>query len=542
MKPADNTKKQSFLEGAAVLTIATILVKLIGACFKIPLNRMIGKVGYGHFMVAYDIYNVLLTVATAGLPIAVSRMISESVALGNTRQVGRIQQVSMRIFLLLGIVGTGIMLFGSRALAGFMNDPDSYWAILALSPAVLMVCVISSLRGYFQGQSYMTPTAISQVIESLCKLFLGLGFVALCLWTGKSSGEAAGAAILGITIGTVLSMFYLLTKYMQRAHMRKLGEAMSFGQTAKTLLRYAIPITIGASGLQIFNALDSKIILGRLLHALQLPQETATGLYGLYSAAQTLYMLPSALVQPLAVSIIPSVTAALTLKKWKQARRLEESAVKLTAMISMPCAAGFLILAKPVQALLYGYGETDLAAAGPMLQILGVAVVCNCLVVVTNAILQAHGRVMLPIFTTLCGGTVNVLTDYFLIANPKIGINGAAVATVAYCAVIMALNFYFLHQHPKKTRPRVLFMLVRPLAATLGMSVATYLGYKGAFALTKSMSLSCLLAVLIAVAVYAFLVLKLQIITWGDCMLMPKGEKLAKLLRVRKPAPRQLPE
>ena len=209
-------KKQKFLQGAAVLTMGTILVKVIGALYKIPMNRIIGNEGFGHFNMAYSIFNVLLTISTAGLPIALSRMISQASTLGNRRQIQNIYKVSMRIFLLIGSVCSGFMLIFAPQLARFMRDPDAVYAIAALAPSVLFLCITSSFRGYFQGQQYMTPTAVSQVIEALAKLIIGLGAVYVVLGLGMGKAEAAGGAILGVTAGSVLATIYLFVVYRRR--------------------------------------------------------------------------------------------------------------------------------------------------------------------------------------------------------------------------------------------------------------------------------------------------------------------------------------
>lgn len=201
------TKKQGFLQGAAILTFGTLLVKLIGALYKIPMNRIIGTEGFGHFNVAYSIYNVLLMISSTGLPIAVSRMISEANTLGRKQQVQKIYKVSLRLFLIVGIVCSGAMLIFAPQLAKLMRDADAVYAIAALAPAVLFVCIICSFRGYFQGQQYMTPTAVSQVIEALCKLILGLGAVFLILHLGFGVAEAAGGAVLALP-GTVFAAVY----------------------------------------------------------------------------------------------------------------------------------------------------------------------------------------------------------------------------------------------------------------------------------------------------------------------------------------------
>ena len=533
-KGSGKAKKQGFLQGAAILTMGTILVKLLGALYKIPMNRIIGTEGFGHFNVAYSIFNVLLTVSTAGLPIAVSRMISQANTLGNRHQVQKTFRTSLAIFLGLGVLCSAAMELFAPQLAAWMGDPDAVWAIRVLAPAVLFLCMISSFRGYFQGQQYMTPTAVSQVIEAAAKLVLGLGAVYVVLDLGYGNAEAAGGAIFGVTSGSVLALIYLFLQYC-RKHVRPTGAPvsplLSTRDTARQLLRLAVPITIGSTGLQIFNALDTKIILERLQDAQGLTSQAASSLFGTYSAAQTFYMLPPALISPLAISIIPSVTAALTLNNHREARRTEESAIRMTALISLPCAAGLSVLAGPIQALAYDYDQQTLQVAGPLLAILGVAVVFNCMICVTNAILQAHGKVTIPIYTTLMGGLVNIVTDYILIGLPGVGIYGAAIATIGYCGVIMFLNLLAMHR-VLALPPRTLQQFVKPVVATALMSVATYLTYEGLYYALASGTLALLGAVLVAVAVYVALVYAMKIITWYDCKFLPKGELLARLLRV----------
>lgn len=526
-------KKQKFLHGAAILTAGTILTKIIGALYKIPLNRIIGTEGFGHFNMAYNIFNVLLTISTAGLPIALSRMISEASALNNRRQIQHIYRVSLRIFLGMGLVSSAFMLFLSPALARFMRDPGAVYSIAALSPAVLFLCLSSSLRGYFQGQQYMTPTAVSQILEALSKLVLGLGAVYVFLRLGFGTAQTAGAAIAGVTAGSVFSALYLILVY-RRKHLVLTAHDLAqpvedSGVTARRLLALAIPITLGAAGIQIFNALDSMIIQSRLQDSLGLSTSAATSLFGTYSAAQTFYMLPPSLIQPLAIGIIPAVTAALTTRQEQEARRVAESAIRMTALIALPCGAGLAILASPIQALVYGYDRQTLETAGPILALLGCAVIFHCMVTVTNAILQAHGYVYIPIYTTLAGGVVNLFLHIVLVS--RFGITGAAIATICYCGIIMFLNIAALHKrltHP----PRILVIFVRPMAATALMAAGAYLSYEAVIAHTGSLLISVGLSIAAACLIYAVMILSMGVITWDDCMLLPNGQKIARLLHI----------
>lgn len=527
--------KQGFLQGAAILTFGTIVVKLIGALYKIPLNRIIGNEGFGHFNVAYSIYNVLLMISSTGLPIAVSRMISEANTLNRKAQVQKIYQVSLRLFLVVGIVCSGAMLIFASQLADLMRDPDAVYAIAALAPSVLFVCIICSFRGYFQGQQYMTSTAVSQVIEALCKLVLGLGAVFIILHLGFGVAEAAGGAIFGVTLGAVFASLYLFLEYRKRRVVVTPEDMAiptdSTSATLKQLLRLAVPITIGSAGLQIFNALDTMIIQGRLQDAIGLSAKEATAMFGTYSAAQTFYMLPNALVQPLAISIIPTVTAALTLNNYRKARSTDESAIRMTALIGLPCGAGLAVLASPIQKWLYGYDAETTRVAGPILALLGAAVIFNCMVTVTNGILQAHGKVNAPIYTTLAGGLVNIITDYVLIGMKSIHIYGAAIATITYCAVIMFLNIFAMHR-TIDLPPRILRQFIKPIIATALMAVAAYFSYEMIWNLLGSTGLATIASVCIAGLVYLVLVYVMKIITWEDCQLLPKSELFARILHV----------
>ena len=264
---SDAQKKQNFLQGTALLAMATAIVKIIGAFYKIPLNAIIGEKGFGYFNTAYEIYNVLLMISTAGLPVAMSRMISQASSLKHYNQVRRIYNTARGIFLALGITGTLLMTLFCRQLAAFQNQPDAWAAIGFLGPCVLLICVMSTFRGFFQGQSNMLPTSISQVIEAIVKLIVGIAAAWLLLKTTGSVAMAAGGAILGVTASCLVSSCYLFgcfrKVYPQLPQTRE--EPRSFTDTAKGLMIIAIPITLGSAGLQFLTMLETKIYMGRLL-------------------------------------------------------------------------------------------------------------------------------------------------------------------------------------------------------------------------------------------------------------------------------------
>ena len=210
---SDMQKKQNFLQGTALLAMATAIVKVIGALYKIPLNAIIGEQGFGYFNTAYDIYNVLLMISTAGLPVAMSRMISQASSLDHYNQVRRIYRTARGIFLTLGIAGSFLMTVFCRQLAAFQNQPDAWAAIGCLGPCVLLICVMSTYRGFFQGQGNMLPTSVSQVLEAVVKLIVGMGAALAILKMTNEIPLAAGGAILGVTASCLVSAIYLFSRF-----------------------------------------------------------------------------------------------------------------------------------------------------------------------------------------------------------------------------------------------------------------------------------------------------------------------------------------
>ena len=530
-------KKQSFLQGVAVLTAATIIVKLLGFIYKVPLQNILQERGFGYFNTAYDVYNVLLMISTTGLPVAVSRMISQAQALENYAQIRKVYSTSMKVFLTIGVVGTLIMLVFSRQLSVMVTTNENSWAaIAALSPCVLLICIVSAHRGFFQGQSNMTPTSVSQVYEAMIRVVFGLGGAWLLLKKTGSLVYAAAGGIFGVTMGCVVAVIYLRIQFGKSNQIlqRGGGEAKSTRATMKELLAIAVPITLGSAGLQIINLFDTMIYMRRLTGALAWSSDAADTAKGIYNFCQTIFNLPCSLVTPITISIIPTVTAALTVKNLSGARHTEESAVRTMALITMPCAVGLAVLAEPIIRLLASnYGAESVATATPILMYLGIAVIFNSTVLLFNAIMQAHGDVTTPVVNMLIGGIVKVIVNYILVGIPALNIVGAAIGTVICYLTITILDLIAMRK-TVTTRPVIFRNIIRPGLAALLMGAATVLSYRVLARLVSSNTVACLGALVIAVIAYAILVLALQCITYEDCMLFPKGEKIAKILHIRR--------
>ena len=532
-----NQKKQSFLHGAALLALATAVVKVIGALYKIPLNAILGKKGFGYFNTAYDIYSVLLMISTAGLPVAMSRMISAASSLENHKQMRRIYRTAQSIFLVLGLSGALLMTVFCRELAQFQQQPDAWAAIACLGPSALLVCLISAFRGFFQGQGNMIPTSVSQIMEAVCKLIVGLAAAFALLKATSQVSLAAGGAILGVTSGCMVATVYLFVLFRKsyKSLNKDQGEAKSYGATAKELFAIAVPITLGSAGLQIIAMLEVRVFMSQLLTS-GFVQDSADNMKGIYNMAQTIFNMPCAFITPITVSAIPAITSALTLGNHSQVRATEESGSRITALISMPCAFGLSVLAEPIMALLGGYTGEDLALATRLMQVLGLCVIFNSTVMLTNAIMQAHGHVVLPVVNMFIGGGLKLVTIYMLTGNAAINIVGVPIGTVCCYIIITALNLLAMKRCIQEP-PHMVRNMLRPAASGAIMAAAVIaahwaLGQVFSLESTLGKLVLCAVPVLVGVVVYVVCVVKLKAITKEDCMLLPKGEKIAKLLKL----------
>lgn len=556
------SQKQNFLQGAALLTIAVAIVKVIGAVYKIPLQRILGGVGFSYFNTAYSIYTLLLTIATAGLPVAMSRLISQAHSLGQHNRVRQIYKVARSMYLGLGLVCTLVMAIFCRQLAETMKESGAWITILCLSPCALLMGFLSSYRGFFQGQGNMAPTSVSQVLEAVCKLVVGLVTAYVLKALTQSVAWAAGGAIIGVTASCVLSALYLNRRF--RPVYRELEvsaeEVESFQRTAGKLLAVAIPITIGSAGMQLLNVVEIGVYKGNIQHLLetgryqqdlvpilreevqQLKDYTverefelmSSSIKGIYDFCYTVFNMPCSLIIPINTSLLPAITASLTLGDNKGVKSTEESAARVTGLLAAPCAIGLGVLGFPVIGLLAGnYGAEKMALAGPMMTIMGLSVFFYAIAMFTNVLLQAHGKINIPVINTLLCGGVKLVAMYFVTQNPAVGILGVPLLSVMCYLGITVLNIICLRRSATE-KPKLVSSLLRSMLPAALMGVAVYGCYWALqnYAGITSNAVLCAGPIAVGVLVYAVLVVWTKAITREDCMLLPKGEKVAKFLKL----------
>ena len=544
---AQTQKQNSFFGGAAILAAGILIVKLIGMFYKIPLINIIGEAGAADFNNAYNIYAVLLTVSTAGLPVAVSKLVSEANALDRRNQVRRTFRLALVLFLALGLVSFLVMFFRADALAGMMNDSKAAAGIRALAPAVVCVGCLAALRGYSQGHSNMAPTSVSQIIEALCKLVVGLGLAFWLVKQGKDPDVAAAGAITGVTVGTVVALAYMVLDFLLsrgREDTRGTDRPDSAGSILVNILKIAVPITLSSSMVGIVTVIDSSLVQGQLQSALDLTEQASRTLYGNYSGALNIYNLPTSLMAAITASVIPAVSAALARRDRRGAARITGSALRITALLSFPMGVGLFVLGTPIIRLLFP--KLNVAVAGPLLSTLGIATPFVCMVLVCNSVLQAHGFINLPVIVMVLGGIVKIVNNYNLVG--AIGIAGAPVGNILCFGLALVLDLVVITR-VIPNRPRLLPIFAKPAVASAVMGGAAWAVYGLLSRILSSEQVNqagqtvravsrmgnaagIFLAIAVAGVVYLVLVIALRAISRDDLALMPKGDKLARLLRL----------
>lgn len=605
---AGGQKQNTFFGGAAILAAGILVVKLIGMFYKIPLVNIIGDQGSTDFTNAYNIYSVLLTISTAGLPVAVSKLVSEANAQGRLNQVHKIFRLALMIFLTLGVLSFLVMYFRADWLAAAMNDTKAAPGIKAMAPAVVCVGCLSALRGYSQGHMNMTPTSVSQIIEALCKLVIGLSLAYALTKAGQPPEIAAAGAITGVTVGTMVALAYMILNFLV-ARSREPRLSRDVPESAATIigdiLRIAIPVTLGSSMVGIVTVVDAGLVQGQLQRVLlekpecwalyaqyvdfaplesaiaawkeslssgaastmsvlsaQVEAELKAGtaqsaalalhntlesvsrtLYGNYSGALTIYNLPNALMAAITASVIPAVSGALTQWDKKGAARISSAALRVTALLACPMGVGLYVMGTPIMQLLYPSLEKEIA--GPLLSMLGLANILVCLVLVSNSILQAYGFVTLPVLVMILGGGLKIAANYIVVAMPTVGIYGAPVGNLPCFGLCLLLDLFIIARVIPR-RPQYVEVFAKPVLASLLMGAAAWAVYGLAEKILSRVpegetqavlsrtggAIATLGAIGVAAVVYGVLIVALRAITRDDLSLMPKGDKIARLLRL----------
>ncbi len=549
-------KHKGFVEGALIIAAASILVKIIGAVFKIPLDRAVLQTdGMALYNTSYTIYNLLFVISTAGLPTAISKLVAESDSRGDYAGSEKILKVSFRLLFCLGAIGSLVLFFGAKLFSGLVGYPDAYLTMAAMSPSLLFVGCMSAFRGYFQGRQNMLPTAVSEVIEAFSKLFVGLGLAYLLLPKGKM--YASAGAIFGVTAGSILGTVFLSLCYAKnRRRVKESDSETSSKEVLKSIVKIAVPITLGVSVFTLTSFIDTATVTNQLkgyisestaaresitsnLEAGQSEKFLAIGsealtfekatereaafVYGYLVRAITLFNMPAVVIAAIATSVVPAIAAANAEKNRKKSRGFTRSALIIAIVLALPCAAGMSILARPILSLIYKDPSFSV-----LLNIMGVAVAFLTLVQIANALLQAWGKVWIPVFNMMVGGVLKVVTNLLLVGRPELNITGAPVGTLICYITVVVLDIIFIVKY-SKIRFSITDFVIKPLFCTAFMGAFTFASYKALVMKTgDTVALICSIAV--SALVYFAAIILTRTLKREEIVLLPKGERIASVM------------
>ncbi len=589
----NESASKSFLKGAAVLTFSMIVVKVCGFIDKILISNIFNyfgpenaAIGTGLYNNAYEIYIPLFTIATAGFPIAISRLISESIAQKRYKDVRQIHKVAVPFFVITGTVCFLIMFVSSFFYIRIINSPYSLYAMLMLSPSILFGCLVSIYRGYFEGQRNMVPTAVSEIIEAGCKLVFGLLIAYFVMELGSKSFENTGTvfgltfegdpitireqamytvmafsvagAIAGIVIGSIAAFLYLYIRYkfiddgIPEEYYRNSVEARSKKETFIRMLRTAIPIGLAALVMNIGTFFDS-VIIQNVLHEMALsngrdlveqyrtmgvdlgktlstdPDKITihTALWGCYGAATPLMQLVTAVTQVFGTSAMPSVTSAWTKGDKHELKESIESVIRLTMLFALPAGLGLTVLAEPIMDIVY-VSEVQVVIGAQVLKVMGITAVVIASVTPICSMLQGIGKVNLPLILYCIGIIIKIVTSWLFVRIVPINIQGGSVGTLVSYIFILTVSMYFLVKY-SGVMPNFISTVVKPLISALACAAGAFFSYM-LFSKFLPLIAATACAVIVAGIIYVTILLILKTFTRNELIILPKGEKIVTIL------------
>ncbi len=471
-----HSKQSTIVGGISVLALAGLISKVIGVLYKIPLARLVGPTGMGIYHQVFPTYNLLLTISSAGIPVAISRLVAESLARDNKQQAQSVFRQSFKLLTILGLVGTILLFLISPWLSSMKGTSNALWAYYMIAPSLLLVCMMSAIRGYMQGKRRMMPTAISQLIEQLGKVLVAMPLAAIFMKDGDFAMGAAGA-MLGTSIAELLALIYMSVDYVRNQNREGLIKASpSDAALTKKLITISIPITLGACIVPIAAEIDSFMLV-RLMSE-YLPESTALIYYGTYTGIVfPLINIPTAFAMAVAANMVPNISAALEKKQTAGIERASNTGLRLSSLIGMPASIGMSLLARPIVFLLFGgqqYSSAELEKAAQLLQVSSLTIFLFIHVQTTSGILQGLRKQRIPMYTLIVGVALKVLLNYTLVRKPEINIHGAPFASLLCYFASLVPNLYYIRKHGQ-VRFDWVSLLLKPIAACVPMVLSVLL-------------------------------------------------------------------
>lgn len=555
LKTKSEQKQQSFMYATLIMALSTIIVKILGLFFRIPIANLLETVNMGYYSTAYDVYLPIYSIAMAGLPVAVSRMVAQYVSEGRYNDVKSVFNVAKKFFTITGLIGF-VLMFGIGYIVTIVTkNPEALPSMFVIAPCLVFCCILSLYRGYYEGLRNMFPTAISSLIEALCKLILGYGFAWLVMnyYNGTNKGSyAAAAAILGITVGTAIAALYVFIRHktvgdsIDDVMYTNAPVGIDKKEVFKALVSISIPVVLGSLATQISGLVDVTMVQYQLnadvaknldyfknQYGYYLTLENVadnkihTFLYSTYrNYAYTFFNLVPTITAAVGVSALPVLTMAWTNNDKHSVKANLESMLKVITLIAFPAGLGLIALAPQILGMLYSTASVEVAA--PLLRILGIAACLAGMTTPMTNLLQAIGKPNVPVKNIAVGAVIKIVVNYILVGIPSINIIGAPIGTVCCYAYIAIADLFCIIKYSRVV-PSMYVTIVKPLVASGVCAVAAYFSNMGLSYLLNGSKLATICAIFVAILVYIIAISFFRCITKEDVATLPKGDKLAKI-------------
>ena len=502
-------KKQSLIKASLILGIAGIVARFFGLFFRWPLIMLIGDEGVGYYQMSYPLYMFFVAMAS-GVPVAISKMISEKKAKGDIEGIFVIVKESTFLMMMLGIGTTLILFFFAKPIIRFVQwDMKSYYALLGISFAPFVISIMTIYRGFFQGLQNMTPSGASQILEQLGRVIIGVGLAIFLL--PKGIEFAAGGAAFGAAAGGVIGASYLYEKYKKVKKEMWNKRVKSNPEVLTSILRIALPISLGATVGTIMSLIDSILVPQKLMQS-GVTSEMATVLYAqLTGKANVITNIPLTLSMALGTALIPIIAENYIMNRRKDVQDKVQLSIKLSMLIAMPCTLGLYFLAGPIMMVIFP-GKYDGIL---ILKYLSISVPFIIITQTTTSIMQGIGHYIRPIINLFIGCIVKVVLTYLLVPIPEINIYGAVIASIAAYIIATVLNMISIKRKLKLSL-NVIQTFIKPIIASVVMIIISLFSYSFVYNKTGSNTYSCLIAIFLGIIIYGILILTLRIFSIDD--------------------------
>lgn len=571
----------SFAAGALIMTIGMFIVKLAGAAFKIPLSYILGGVGFGYFTTAYNMYSPIHALATAGLPIAISRMVSGYMTQGRYKDVKLMHKISIPLFMATGLFGSLLMIFGSFYYVRLVNAPGSLYSLLALAPTIFFSCLISIYKGYYEGLRNMVPTAVSEIIEAFGKVIFGISLSWLTVFYGMSEFQKFGtvfgtayetkeaaklailpwvsaAAVVGITLGSVAGYLYMLIKFkisgdgITPEELKEAPNPYPVKKIMRMLLSISIPVALGAIIMNVASAIDSTLIQKRLSDIMNSTPEALLKVYGslipeqnikagkvhvfllgCFGYMNTVVMVLPTITQGFAISALPNVTSAWVSGVKEKIKSSIETVLKVTSIVSLPIGIGMSVLSFPIMDLIYNtFGKNksaeEVVISSHIMSIYALGIIFVAIGTPICSTLQAVGRADIPLKALAAGVVMKIVLNYILVGIPEINIQGAGIGTLVCYLFVCVVTLFSLKKETKVSFDFI-GVFLKPFLCAL-ICGATAWASQGLMALVIPYKLATIIAIALAAVAYIFALFLTKTVTSKDLATIPKCKKITKVL------------